>query len=118
MRALARVTCFVVLSSGTVTCLARAEPTSPAPPPAASTDAQVSQPIALGLVDPWRDEEAPVDRIDQPLPQREIVLIDPWTGGERSVKPSFEMIEVIDPWQDGQPRRIPTASFPLVDPWR
>lgn len=123
MRVLGRLTCLVVISSSTMTCLAQAQPSSSAPvaqAESAESSSPAPGPLPIDLVDPWRDQ--PLAAIpapaQEPLPQREIVLVDPWTGGERTVQQSFEMIEVIDPWQSGQPRRIPTAAFPLVDPWR
>jgi hypothetical protein len=121
MRALGRLTCFVVVSSGTLTCLAQAQPSArkrePVPIrafPTATTSAAPT-PIASELVDPWSDETAP-DRTASLDTRGEVTIIDPWMGTSRSQPMHVDQIELVDPWRD-EPRNVPTASFPLIDPW-
>lgn len=117
MRAFGRLTFLVVVSSGTITCLAKAQTSAPPathPPLSAGTAAT----LPLELVDPWSDEAPEARSVPAWASEvrSELEIVDPWSSSSRSIAVGgFEMIEVVDPWSDGE-RRVPTAAFPLVHP--
>jgi hypothetical protein len=108
MRALGRLTLFAVVSSGTITCLARAQPTR----------------VSAELIDPWAERRAPVvvhnpwqaQLLRNRLPL-DIVIIDPWANEAPRLPAAIETVELVDPWRDAPQHPPPTADFSIVDPW-
>ena len=122
MRVVVRMTCLVVVASGTITCLAAAQPSAPsaAPPPLRAVPtvrkSAAASRLSFDLIDPWSEEAVHSPEARAPsAPDSEI--IDPWTGSSPGPVRQPEMFELVDPWRD-EPRPIPTASFPLIDPWQ
>jgi hypothetical protein len=113
MRALGRLTLFVVVSSGTVTCLATAQP---------SHGERAARRMPSEIVDPWGPEpvlEKPrnLETLVDPWPSHtpppavspyELVIIDPW---------KVEIEELVDPWREAPRSMLPRADYPIVDPW-
>jgi hypothetical protein len=121
MRALGRLTLFVVVSSGTITCLAHAQPTRAA-------RERVS--LASGLVDPWgpppvhEPPRDPVPLVDPwpshtpaELQPHELIIIDPWRSEPAGALRQVETVELIDPWRDALRPMPAQADFSIVDPW-
>jgi hypothetical protein len=67
------------------------------------------RPAPSALADPWRSRAAARAAV-----RREIV--DPWQESDRRVPTaSFELVEIVDPWAGAAPRSIPTARFPPIE---
>ena len=103
LRSIGRFVVFAIMSFGTFTCLARAQPSTPE---TKRHEIDVTQ----GLVDPWRDERAtevesePARAID---PWRanvlaDPVIIDPWRTVPRPSR-RLELVELVDPWLEEAP---------------
>jgi hypothetical protein len=112
MRSVGRFVVFTIVSSGTFTCLASAQPAEPM--------------RSRELVDPWRSEladpeqPAPSELLDpwQRDPAGDPVIVDPWQARPHPAPKPLEIVELVDPWSEATARPVPTAAFPPVDPWQ
>lgn len=111
MRSVGRFVVFTIVSSGTFTCLASAQPSEP-------TESRE-------LVDPWRSEvrdpelAAARELLDpwQRASMGDPTIVDPWKAPPPP-SPELELIELVDPWSDASAQAVPTATFPPVNPWQ
>jgi hypothetical protein len=123
MRSVGRFVLFTIVSSGTFTCLAGAEPSAPIVPTQELVDPWGEKPAsgvdeeAAVVIDPWQQPSAPVPLFGGAPAPPAVDIVDPWQTPPPA-SPRLEIIELIDPWKEGTVHRVPTAAFPLVDPWR
>jgi len=122
MRQVGRFVIFTIVSAvsvGTVTCPSWAQTSG------TRADGEAND-SSSGLVDPWRDERTPQQQTEASVlidpwletAPSDLIIVDPWRAAPRAESLPLQLLELVDPWQDGAPRRVPTARFPLVDPWR